>query len=114
MTDEKTPGRYKVLFHIDKVVKGEFSKSKLGGPSALEQAKDAAKNKEILKLLTLDFSNPEDEVDKELLSVAVYDPETSFGINASDSPSKTKHKLYLKRMDEDADSFILIYSMAMV
>ncbi|MCB9799708.1 MAG: hypothetical protein H6757_02980 [Candidatus Omnitrophica bacterium] len=99
-----------VLFRIERVLKGDFTKVKTGGASVTQQALQAIKQKEILKVLTLDFKDPDEIIQKEWLSIAVRDPEILFLIPVRmwDSPRPEKFKLYLKRMPEDPSSYLFL------
>lgn len=97
-----------VQFKIEQVKKGEFTKVKTGGPSKFEQAKQAAKDGRVLKLLTLDFDNPEDVSEKPWVTVAVANPFESFEILNWDNPGSRKYRLYLKREETRADSYRLL------
>lgn len=99
-----------VQFKIEQVKKGEFTKVKAGGPSKFEQAKQAAKEGQVLKLLTLDFENPEDVSEKPWVTVAVANPFESFKILNWDNPGKQRYRLYLKREEARADSYRLLQS----
>ena len=48
-----------VLFKINRVIRGEFTMLKRGGPSKLEQFQRALNDKNILKVATLNFEDPE-------------------------------------------------------
>jgi len=74
--------------------------------------KDAAEDKNLLKLLTMDFEKPaEDGDDKEWLSIAVIDPYASFGVREGEPPaSRQRYKLSLAQVHKDPDSFILVKS----
>jgi len=97
-----------VSFKLKRVLKGNWIKEKLGGPSRFAQMQTAAKNRNVFKMIGLDFTDPEEEVLKEWLSVAVEDPGKVFGINNWESPGSKRLKLYLKRQPENNNSFIMI------
>lgn len=97
-----------VSFRILRVFRGELGKMTVGGPSKYEQMKAAAQEREILKLVTLDFENPDEEVEQEWLKIAVRNPMETFGIKEWDNPGDNEIKLYLKRLPERPDSYILI------
>ncbi|MDD5217859.1 MAG: hypothetical protein PHN49_08855 [Candidatus Omnitrophica bacterium] len=99
-----------VEFKINRVLKGDFTKVKTGGPSRFAQAQDAAQKHQFLKIATLDFSNPDREVEKEWMSIAVRDPMASFGISDWENPAKGRFKVYLKRLPDDPASYIMIGS----
>lgn len=97
----------KVVFEIDQVLLGDYVKIKRGGPSKFEQAKEASQEKDFLKFVTLDFKDPDEEIDKKWISVAVKDPSERFGIMDWNNPEKKKIKLYLKKTETNADTYIL-------
>lgn len=97
-----------VSFRILRVFRGELGTMTVGGPSKYEQMKEAAQEREILKLVTLDFENPEEEVEQEWLKIAVRSPMETFGIREWDNPGGKEIKLYLKRLPERPDSYILV------
>ncbi|MBN1688563.1 MAG: hypothetical protein JW893_05645 [Candidatus Omnitrophica bacterium] len=107
---EKGWGGAVVLFEIEDVLKGEFDKVKVGGPSKMAQIREAAGNKNILALLTLDFDDPDEEVKKRWLTIAVEDPRETFGIENWEEPKRQSLMVYLSRLPEDRDSFILVRS----
>ncbi len=97
-----------VSFLIKRTFRGQFGKIKLQGPTKFQQMKEAAKGRKALKLLTLDFEEPEQEEEKEWLKVAVRNPIETFGIKSWDSPGKDKMKLFLKKIPGQEDSYILV------
>ena len=97
-----------VMFKVEDVLKGEYTKIQTATPSKWEQAKDAAKDKNIWKILTLDFSEPEREETKQFLSVAVIHPRDTFDITAWDSPPKRHYRIYLQRQPQNPKSYILL------
>jgi|GEM_PF-1409045 len=97
-----------VSFRILRVFRGELGMMTVGGPSKYEQMKDSAQKREILKLVTLDFENPDEEVEQEWLKIAVRNPMETFGIKDWGNPGDNEIKLYLKRLPERPDSYILI------
>lgn len=97
-----------VSFRILRVFRGELGKMTVAGPSKYEQMKKAAQEREILKLVTLDFENPDEEVEQEYLKIAVRNPMETFGIRAWDDPGDAEIKLYLKRLPERPDSYVLV------
>lgn len=96
-----------VIFKIQEVLEGEFTKEKAGGPSKLAQLGEAASEKQILKLLTLDFKDPNSLVAKDWISVAVPEPEKTFSLNSWKDPSGKIYRLYLKRDKEQKNSYVL-------
>ncbi len=97
-----------VSFLIKRTFRGHFGTIKLQGPSKYEQMKEAAKGRKMLKLLTLDFEEPEQEEEKQWLKIAVRNPIETFGIKSWDSPGKDKMKLFLKKIPDQPDSYILV------
>ena len=97
-----------VQFKIDRVVKGEFTKFKEGGPAKLEQLNQALRDKNILKVATLDFTDPEKETEKGWFSVAVNDPQKTFGINSWENLPESKYRIYLERVENQSDSYIMV------
>jgi len=98
------------VFKVDRVLKGQFNRTRAGGPSEWQQLADHAKKKNVLGLLTLDTQDPDEMHDQEWVSVAVHNPFLAFGIREEDwmSPPEKKGKLYLKRVGETAGSFELV------
>jgi len=99
-----------VEFKINRILKGDFTKVKTGGPSRFAQAKDAAHKHQFFKIAVMDFSNPDREVEKEWMNIAVRDPMASFGISDWENPGKGNFKIYLKRLPDDPASYIMIGS----
>ena len=97
----------KVVFEIDEVLLGEYVKIKRGGPSKFEQMKESTEEKDFMKVLTLDYKDPEEEIDKKWISVAVKDPDKRFGIVDWNNPKKRKIKLYLQTTKANKDTYIL-------
>lgn len=98
----------KVVFEIQDVLLGEYVTTKRGGPSKMEQAKEAGLEKDFMKVLTMDFKDPEEMVDKRWISVAVKDPTERFGISNWNQPNREPMKLYLKRTKTNEDTFFLM------
>jgi hypothetical protein len=113
---ENTPNalqnaRFVISFRIDRVLIGELPKEKVGGRSRWDQAVEAAAEKKIMKFLTLDFKNPNEEIDKLWFRVAVQDPGATFGINDWHQPAQGRYKLYLKRMPKQTNSYVLVHCL---
>ncbi|MFZ5802886.1 MAG: hypothetical protein ACOY3K_07270 [Candidatus Omnitrophota bacterium] len=102
------PMRYAVLFAIERVTKGEFTQERSGGPSKFDQAAEALSKRQILKILTMDFSDPAKLVEKGWISVAVHDPEKTFGLKITEEEPEGRYTLYLKRTPEQENSFFLL------
>lgn len=97
-----------VLFRIEGTLEGEFTKTRLAEPSALEQAVDAAKGMDILKIATADFKRPGGETSRGWISVAVGDIQKTFGMSSRENPGEVRYKLYLNRDTKRSDSYILV------
>lgn len=97
-----------VLFKIDRVVKGEYTKFKVGGPAKLDQLNQALRDKNILKVATLDFTDPDRSTEKGWFSVAVKDPQKTFGIDSWEDLPQSKYRIYLERVDDQPDSYIMV------
>jgi hypothetical protein len=109
LPEEMGPSARIVVFRINRVLRGELAKVKTKSLSLWDQAKDAADEKNILKLITMDFHRPEDEgVDKTSFSMAVLDPYASFGIKEGGDIPKQNYKLSLALIHRNPDSYLLI------
>jgi len=97
-----------VSFKIRRVLKGEWIKERVGGPTRLEQLEKAARKKDYMKILSLNLSDPNAVVAREWLSIAVENPGKTFGISSWDSPEPTRLKVYFKRQPENKNSFVMI------
>lgn len=95
-----------VLFRVEKVLRGDFTKVEKGGPSKFQQIRDVVSSRDVFKLLSL--SDPRQTVEKGWISIAVENPESSFGIVSWEKPERRKYKLYLKRVPEHPDSYIFV------
>jgi hypothetical protein len=109
---EMPPVWTSVLFRVERIMSGEFKVPKGQELSLWDNVKDAADDKNILKLLTMDFEKPdEDGTDKGWLSMAVVDPYASFGVREGEDPAvRQRYKLSLARVHKDPDSFVLVKS----
>ncbi len=109
---EMPPAWTAVVFRVERVVRGEFKTPKDQEITLMDQMKDAAGDKNFLKLLTMDFERPpEDGTDKGWLSMAVVDPYASFGIRENEMASvRKRYKLFLARVHKDPDSYVLVKS----
>lgn len=96
-----------VVFRVNEVLRGKLPMAARGGQSKGEQAVQAVRKKEILKLLTLDFEDPDVLVPKGWLSVAVESPLKTFGILNWDDPQPPQ-KIYLREVKEAPGSYILV------
>lgn len=99
-----------VSFGVQRVLVGEFTRVEPEGPSKLEQMKDAVDDRNILKLLTLDFSSPGEAHEKKWLSIAVADPQASFGLTAENEAAPGRYKIYLKREPGNPKSYRMVYA----
>lgn len=101
-----------VLFRVERILSGDFKAPKEQELTLWDQMKDASEDKDILKLLAMDFEKPDEEgTDKSWLSMAVVDPYASFGIRENEEPAtRQRYKLFLARAHKDPDSFVLIKS----
>ncbi len=99
-----------IVFKIDRVTQGEMPLVKIGGPSKTDQMAEAYRNKEYLKLFTMDFEDPDRQVPKDWISIAVLDPEASFGIRPGDNldESTRQYRIYLKKEKGRARNFIFV------
>ena len=99
-----------VIFRVERIGKGEFKVPKGQELTLLDQMKDAADDKNFLKLLTMDFERPpEDGTDKGWLSMAVVDPYTTFGIREGEDPAtRQRYRLSLARVHKNPDSYVLV------
>ncbi len=108
--EEMGPAGSIVIFRIKRVLRGELKKVKVPSLSLLEQAKDATGDKDILKLVTMDFKRPEEDQEKEWFSMVVADPYASFGIRENEDAPKQRYKISLARVQKDPESFVLVKS----
>lgn len=97
-----------VLFKIEKVLIGKFTQMRAGGPSKFQQMKDAVRDQDFWKLVKSDFTDPGELIDQKWISIAVADPEKTFGFPTWGSPVNQPYKLYLKRVPDQANSYILV------
>lgn len=109
---EMPPVWTSVLFRVERIVDGECKIPQSQELSLWGQMKDATGEKNILKILTMDFEKPDENgTDKGWLSMAVIDPESSFGIREGEAPSvRQRFRLSLARVHHDPDSYVLIES----
>ena len=99
-----------VVFRINRVLRGDLKPVKVNELSTWDQAKDAADDKNILKLITMDFKRPEEAIPKEWFSMIVSDPVASFGIKEGEETSKQRYRISLARVHKNPDSYLLIKS----
>jgi hypothetical protein len=109
---EMPPAWTAVVFHVERILTGTFKIPKDQEISLWGQMKDATEDKNILKLLTMDFDKPEEEgTDKGWLSMAVVDPYASFGIREGEKPAeRQRYKISLALTHKDPDSYVLVKS----
>lgn len=109
--DEMGPAAVIVVFRINRVLRGELAPLKTKELSLWDQAKEAADDKNILKLVTMDFHRPEEEgVERKSFSMVVVDPYASFGIREGEEPPKQRYKISLARVHKNPDSYLLVKS----
>ena len=99
-----------ISFRIKKVKKGELPVSKRGGPSRFQQLKSHAANKRILKLLTLDIHDPDENKDKRWFRIGLSNPREIFGFTMFDKLPKKTYKLYFTEDISQPGFFTLIKS----
>jgi hypothetical protein len=104
-----------VVFRVERIVDGDLKIPQKEEISLWSQMKDSAEEKNILKLLLMDFEKPDEKgTDKEWLSMAVADPYTTFGIREGEDPAaRQRYKLSLARVHKDPDSYVLVKSEKM-
>lgn len=109
---EMPPVWTSVIFRVERVMSGDFKVPKAQELTLWDQMKDAAENKNILKLLAMDFEKSGEEgADKGWFSMAVVDSYASFGIREGEEPAtRQRYKLSLARVHKDPDSFVLVNS----
>ncbi len=99
-----------ILFRIERTLRGEFTVVHGATPSLFEQISDSVDEhsaSSIVKLLTMNFERPGDPVQKGWVTVAVEDPEKTFGIGDWENPGDGRFRLSLNRAPQSADSYIL-------
>ena len=99
-----------VLFKIDRILRGTLPKTKLGGPSKWEQAKEAVQDKSYFKLLGSDYTDSERIIDKEWLSVAVADPAKTFAISSWENPGGKQYQIRLRPVPGKTGSYVMVES----
>lgn len=109
-TPEDGAKRDLVVFSIERVTYGEFQKQRRGGPSRFDQMGDALRNKEVLNVMSFNFKNPEDQIDREKIRIAVKDAGTTFGLSPGQPIAYFEHKIYLKRISSNPEVFTFIRS----
>ena len=106
---EGIPPTAVAVFKIDRVVKGEFTKLKEGGPTKFEQSKEALHEGNVLKIATFDLIDPAEEIDKGWFSVAVADLAKTLDFRLGENvASAKKYKIFLDRVKDQPDSFIMV------
>lgn len=106
--EEISPSAKVVIFRINRVLRGNLKPVKINELSLWNQAKDATEDKNILKLVTMDFKKPEEAIPKEWFSMIVTDPAVSFGIREDEETPKQRYRLSLARVHKNPDSYVLI------
>lgn len=99
-----------VVFQINRVMIGEFPKIKRGGPSRFDQAQEALQEKRILDVVGLNFKDPNQEMDRETIRIAVEDAGQSFGITVGEPMQYFQHKIYLKQMSKKSKTYYFVKS----
>ncbi|MFA5159251.1 MAG: hypothetical protein WC484_01960 [Candidatus Omnitrophota bacterium] len=100
-----------VVFKIERVVTGSFKTLPVKDPSLWSQVKNAAGNKNILKLLTMDFQRPgEEPKEKDTLSMAVTDPLVLFGIEENSPSPKQRYKISLALVQKTPKNYVMVKS----
>jgi len=105
------PRNMVVMFEIEKVIKGDFTRIEVGGPGKMAQAQQAVKSRNLWQILTLDFSDPDEEYEKKWASIAVRNPEQAFGIASWEKPGEVRCKLFLKEVPEVSKSYYMVKSL---
>ncbi len=106
---ETMPADWKiVVFRIERVLKGRFKTLKGQDASLWSQMKDAAGEKDLLKLATMDFEKPDEEPrERQWFSMAVADPFTSFAIREGEPLPKQSYKVSLALIHRDPPAYLL-------
>ncbi len=100
-----------VVFRINRILRGELAAIKTKELSLLDQAKDAVDEKNVLKLITMDFHRPEEGgADRTSFSMVVADPYASFGIKEGKESPKQRYRISLARVHKNPDSYLLVKS----
>jgi hypothetical protein len=90
-------------------LRGELATVQVKELSLWDQAKDAVDEKNILKLVTMDFHKPEEEnAERQSFSMLVQDPYASFGIKEGEEPPKQRYRISLARVHKKPDSYLLV------
>ena len=110
LPEEMGPSSMVVVFRVNRVLRGELRAVKTNDLSLWDQVKDAAGDKNILKLVTMDFHRPEEETPKESFTMVVADPHTSFGIKEGEESPKQHYRISLARVHKNPDSYLLVKS----
>lgn len=109
LPEEMPPDWKVVVFRIEQVMKGKFKIVKAKDPSLWSQMQEAASEKKLLKLVTLDFERPaKDEEEKGTISMAVSDPFASFGVKEGEDIPRQRYKISLALFQKDPDSYVLM------
>ena len=99
-----------VQFLIERVLVGEFTTVQEQGLSKIEQLKEAVRNRNLLKVVTLNLDDPNQTHMKQWITIAVEDTETSFGIKSWDELEPKTFDLYLKRTAKGSKSYYFVGS----
>lgn len=98
--------RQVVVIKIERVLIGELEQVKRGGPSQLDQAGNAIREKKFLGIF--ETKNPLDKIDRDLFSIAVKNSGETFGTSVGSIPPALKFKIYLKRLSDKPGTFVFI------
>lgn len=109
-SEDGTDPLHLVTFKIERVLVGEFKKMRRGGPSRYDQMTEAMKNKEVLDVVGFNFKNPEDEIERDTLRIAVQDAGSTFGLLPGEPLAYFQHKIYLKRLSKKSETFLFLKS----
>jgi hypothetical protein len=109
LPEELSPSAMIVVFRINRILRGELAPLKTKELSFWDQAKDAADDKNVLKLITMDFHRPEEGgTERTSFSMVVADPYVSFGIKEGEGSTKQRYRISLARVHKDPDSYLLV------
>lgn len=100
-----------VLFKIEKCLRGEFTRVMTAGSSKMDQAQEAFKNQEYLKILIMDFQQNKEMTQKGWVSVAVNDIGRTFEMTDRAHPGDGRYRIYLNRVPQRTDSYVMVKSV---
>lgn len=96
------------VFRIERVLKGEMPMVRAGGPSRADQLKEAAEDRNLLSLLTLDVQDPDALIEKPWLSLAVGSATRTFDVTDRENLPQARYYLFLNTLSERPGSFQLV------